>query len=481
MYGHVAQNRRKTTETRSEVKEMVRNLVAELETLQGNLNQVVGDIRMLVEQIDSVTTRIDEKYGVSWREENKVRKSKTSRKEKKDCINKNINGEITKPETVREEFSRDKLRVEDTRSYDASPDLDLSYLHITPGEQRSRWGRSLIFSDSTQAHVSNKADPSTKLTTSTVSSDKANSNETENSITSLQTCIPIARCYAQIRRDSFQEETLSPEANLRVISPEVVLPMESPNIDLVEAWATDTGNYVHEESPDVPSSSGLKHDSPGTSNSPQKRSPEVGINLHDIALNFVYGAQTMATSDAEYSDTISPNLEDLLRNVNENSGLSYDLINSRIVNVDSSSDHNTDSSDNDDDDYDGMYERLMERQLENLSASSECSGCSESSEYNMELGSLEKSDCTSFSDDIEVRYDRDINTWTSYTLAHMNSSARSSDSFLSETTSDILNDNTQATITYGNMIFSDKLVLLNAPKCSKKRHNNANPIPVHQE
>ncbi|XP_033750047.1 uncharacterized protein LOC117334501 [Pecten maximus] len=438
MFGHAQTQQNIHVQSRDkQVKDMVKKMVLNLEHLQGNLQQVVSDLRTLVEQIDSVTTKIDKTYGTKWRREEKPLSSKTARSPS------NI------PKRT-DDVKRDLLRVEETRACDASPDLDLSYLQITPGEHRSRWGRSLVFSDPLNISSNAERTPKRSLSLGTDMGDYAgaplldllqhesacivphpapkrsisvNTDMTDNSGVSVQTCIPVpvARCFAQIKHDVVEEE----------------MSKQRPEIDITPESKSSGENIVCK--------------------------PEITVDITPGEVTtelFGFGAEASGNSAS-------------------GGGIPYDLLNSKIVNVDSSSEHGSYSTE----DYDGMYERLMENELENMSASSDCTDLTESSEYNMDLGSLDKSDTTSFSDDIEVRYDRDINTWTSYTLAHMNSSARSSDSCLSETPSDILNDNTQATVMYGNMIFSDQLVVLNSRKHRRKRvqrdHivNNAVDIP----
>ncbi|XP_060062757.1 uncharacterized protein LOC132543290 [Ylistrum balloti] len=442
MFGHAQTQQNIHVQSRDkQVKDMVKKMVLNLENLQGNLQQVVSDLKTLVEQIDSVTAKIDKTYGTKWRREEKSLSTKTARSP---C---NI---PKKTSVIGDDVKRDLLRVEDTRACDASPDLDLSYLQISPGEHRSRWGRSLVFSDPLNISSNAERTPKRSFSLGTDMGDYAgaplqdllqhdpicsvphqapkrslsvNTDMTDNSGISVQTCIPVpvAKCFAQIKHDVVEEETTH----------------HKPEIDI------------------TPDSKSSGEDA--------LCKPEISVDStpdNGIATLLDFGAA------ASSSGAIG-------------GGIPYDLLNSKIVNVDSSSEHGSYSTE----DYDGMYERLMENELENMSASSDCTDLTESSEYNMDLGSLDKSDTTSFSDDIEVRYDRDINTWTSYTLAHMNSSARSSDSCLSETPSDILNDNTQATVMYGNMIFSDQLVVLNSRKHRRKRlqrdhiTNNAVDIP----
>lgn len=425
MFGH-AQTKQELNTPQSRdrhVKDMVRKMVLNLEGLQDNLQQVVGDLKTLVEQIDSVTAKIDKIYGTKWRRKERWSHSPHSPP--------NI-----PIKTVSEEVSRHLLRVEEVRACDASPDLDLSYLQITPGEHRSRWGRSLVFSDPLNIAGNAERTPKRSLSLGTDMADysgtslqdflqqestnvsrrapqrsiSVNTDMTDNSAVSVQTCVPVSvtKCFAQIKHDVVEEEVTQ----------------SKPEIDITPESKTST-----------------KSDVICAINTPPDHDAVDVTNTY-----YDFGEEAGASASA--------------------SGIPYDLLNSKFVNVDSSSEHGSYSSG----DYDGMYELLMETQLENLTASSDYTDQTESSaEYNMDLGSLDKSDTTSYSDDIEVRYDRDINTWTSYTLAHMNSSERSSDSCLSETPSDILNDNTQATITYGNMIFSDQLVVLNSRKHRRKR------------
>ncbi|KAL8585067.1 hypothetical protein ACOMHN_013083 [Nucella lapillus] len=82
--------------------------------------------------------------------------------------------------------------------------------------------------------------------------------------------------------------------------------------------------------------------------------------------------------------------------------------------------------------YAGPYENAMESRLEQLT-----NECSDFSDVDADAGSdvLEQS-LTSLEETSSAKYDRELNTWTSYTMTHIDS-----DDVVSECTSDVLNEN----------------------------------------
>lgn len=111
-----------------------------------------------------------------------------------------------------------------------------------------------------------------------------------------------------------------------------------------------------------------------------------------------------------------------------------------------------------------MYERKLEDELEHTLDSSDASITTEYSDDNMETGSNSRT--ASYSDNVEGRYD--VNLWTPLTLNYMSGSSRSSDSFVSDTPSDIINDNIWPPSNVGN-IFSNSML---ARKLSKHLDND---------
>lgn len=100
-----------------------------------------------------------------------------------------------------------------------------------------------------------------------------------------------------------------------------------------------------------------------------------------------------------------------------------------------------------------LYERKLDNELENMFETSDDSLMIESSDDSMETGSNAHTE--TFSDNIEGRYD--INTWTLFTLNHMTDSTKSSESFVSDTPSDIMNDNIWPPSNVGD-IFSNSML-----------------------
>ncbi|XP_067665696.1 uncharacterized protein [Haliotis asinina] len=111
--------------------------------------------------------------------------------------------------------------------------------------------------------------------------------------------------------------------------------------------------------------------------------------------------------------------------------------------------------------YCGMYESLMESKLETLS------NCDANSEFSEEL----EDDLPPVVDDVpsvksldfEAEYNRHVNPWTSFGLVHIDST-QESDEVLSESASDILNDNYIET-SYINPGFDDVQPLVQQTIC----------------
>lgn len=82
-----------------------------------------------------------------------------------------------------------------------------------------------------------------------------------------------------------------------------------------------------------------------------------------------------------------------------------------------------------------LYERRLDDELENILEASDDSLMIESSDVSMETSSNSHTDTYSDNGMYEM------NTWTSFTLSHLTESTRSSESFVSDTPSDIINDN----------------------------------------
>lgn len=103
--------------------------------------------------------------------------------------------------------------------------------------------------------------------------------------------------------------------------------------------------------------------------------------------------------------------------------------------------------------YCGVYEILMESSLENTKNLNDSFESSDDEDEDEELATRGVDDDEDYDDDnaeeVEVtsvgdykaNYDRDLNTWTTFTLLHTDS-IQDTDDYFSETKSDILNDNT---------------------------------------
>lgn len=472
-------------------------MVTNLETLQDDISSVLFDLKQLLEQIDHVTGKLDYEFGTGWREEchqccddiispprsHSHTGSPTSLclcsspcdKDSKRVIMSKLNLKCSpeqhsvslrdsfKPSKLQTSQSYDqdnRLRVDHIRLHDISPDLDLSYLHISPGGQRSnrsRWGRSLVLPDSIHSRFLE-----TRSISSPVPIESYQYKSSDSETSSPVTAIPMSRCFTQ--------EHIS-VADLAQYS---LCENDSCTEEIVHS--TGSTHIQGNEAAHATRTSSIK-----TSSSSQGAGNTLSPDLSESAvLNFldnIIGTDKLDSSGSDIGyiagDSVSPEVDDFCDIASNN--IPIDMFNSKYVNIDSSSEHDED----DGVDYDNVYEDLMEDQLENLSASGTCSSeytdTTSTSERNMELGSQDPSD-GEFSDDIEARYDRGINTWTSYTVSHMNSSMRSSDSYLSDTPSDIMNENTsQATRMYGNMIFADQLVVYNS-KRNRSKNNNTNQI-----
>lgn len=110
--------------------------------------------------------------------------------------------------------------------------------------------------------------------------------------------------------------------------------------------------------------------------------------------------------------------------------------------------------------YTGSYEREMELELENLIESYRQTR--DPDDWLMETGSSTRIG----SSDEEAELAQELNTWMSFTLPNTAPPSESSESSFSASESDIVNHNTHATTVYGNLIFSDNLVIM--PSRSRK-------------
>lgn len=110
--------------------------------------------------------------------------------------------------------------------------------------------------------------------------------------------------------------------------------------------------------------------------------------------------------------------------------------------------------------YAGSYEREMELELENLIESYRQTR--DPDDWFMETGSSTRIG----SSDEEAELVQELNTWASFTQPITAPPSESSESSFSASESDIVNHNTHATTVYGNLIFSDNLVIM--PSRSRK-------------
>lgn len=366
----MVQTRRKRRN--EDIFKVIKGLVGTIENLQEDLHGVLDDIKILLRQIDSVTEKIEEDY--------------TSKEDKKSDL------------TDKERVLKPKYKLDDVRLDDVSPDLDLSYLTITPGNHMTKWGNSLLESPKFCAR--------------------------ENRSTSIS---PLALT----RNEHCAEFKVVRNDRVKVKVNPVKNQTDNVNPDGHRMFRrlSDAITEIEEKSP-----------------------------KHSVQNN------TKTTCYAQFKTAKTTNIEPLLPQLPEPVERS-----NHVTDVASSSDGSVFRDDTENTQSDpslsetlnikdeDVYEKLMESQLEKMSANSDLSGCSEWSDNYMDFGTFSTSDI-SFTDETSVHYDKEVNPWTSYTLNHTTGSTRSSESFVSDTPSDILNDNTKSTSTLANMIFSDQLV-----------------------
>lgn len=368
----VVQTRRKRRN--EDIFKVIKGLVGTIENLQEDLHGVLDDIKILLRQIDSVTEKIEEDF--------------TGKEYKKSDL------------TDKERVLKPKYRLDDVRLEDVSPDLDLSYLSITPGSHMTKWGHSLLESPK----FCSRENRSTSISPLALN---RNENCTEFKV------VRSDRVKVKVNSINNQTDNVNPEGHrmFRRLSDAITeIEEKSPKHSVQNSTKTTcyaqfkTAILSTKKEPSLPQTPKcLEHFNNVTDGA---QSPDSSV-FHDDNEN--------GQSDQSLSETLNNNDED-------------------------------------------VYEKLMESQLEKMSANSDLSGCSEWSDNYMDFGTFSASDI-SYSDGTSVHYDKEVNPWTSYTLNHTTGSTRSSESFVSDTPSDILNDNTKSTTsTLADMIFSDQLV-----------------------
>ncbi|XP_061191885.1 uncharacterized protein LOC133200144 [Saccostrea echinata] len=345
------------------VREMVRHVIQNMEDFQHSLDSMVKDLQCLIHDIDTVTTEIQARID---------RKSATRCNHPSDA------------ECPRREDALQKL-LDNVRTVDESPDLDLSYLQITSSYQRPKWGRSLSF-------------PVSSFTLSSIVNPKEEFWDDRNA-TSFVCDIPNfdARQVSKVRTTSCTAQ-LKDSAKIKTI-PE--FKSSYSTIDRQSSASSSSGTYKEITS--------------------IKRS----ISVFENAQNEMVEATTQTSFSLDTFDTST---------VDFNSEVFYN-------------DAPEPPS------YTGSYEREMETELENLFESLHQSCDPDVNDWVMETGN------STLSSDGDTELDQDLNTWVSFTLSNAAQSSESSESSFSASESDIINHNTKATNVYGNLIFSDNLVI----------------------
>ena len=379
--------------SKDQVKTMVKGVVQHLENLHDDLDEVIGDIKDLVADIENVTDKVERHFAGKSIDDNEL-----NTRTPLPSIS-----EIDEKENVFTDF----------KVVDESPDLDLSYLQINPGLQRPKWGRSLSQPVSRTPAVTPQPEVRCSWNATSIIKD-IDSIDGENLDQR-----PVARCFAQYKRKS--DSDFNYRIRERIYSLPSTISVASDDSEATYKEIVPRTNADVTEKQDVIYKS-ICQPSTSTLNRFSKE--------NDLSSTLV--------SDVFQSDTQTVETLCTCRNIKE-----------IIPSVSSSPSVENAGSD-------VSYERDMEHLLENLVEVSSQSGLSDCDMENESFGKTH----SLLSDAIEVPFDDDVNTWKSYALTHVSTSTKSSDSFLSDTPSDILNDNTRATSVYGNMIFSDNLVVL---------------------
>lgn len=375
------------------VREMVRHVIQNMEDFQQSLDSMVKDLQCLIQDIDTVTTDIQERV---------------DRKSIKRCNHPSDLGCPRRENAVR------KL-LDSVRIVDESPDLDLSYLQITSSYQRPKWGRSLSFPVSSfklSTLVNPKEEFREEYNATSYVCDIYNVEEHSRHVPNLRT----TRCTAQLKAS----------AKIKII-PEFKSSLST--IDKHSSASSSSGTYK------------------------EIRSIKRSMSLFETSShNMVLGPRMMENSGRNHpmiTDSVVENIPQNMVEATTQTSFGMDRFDSSTADVNCDVFCNVPEPP-----YMGSYEREMETELENLFEFHQQFRDPDIDDWVMDTGNS-----TTLSDD-DIEFDKEVNSLVSFTLSNTVKSSQSSESSFSASESDIINHNTQATTMYGNLIFSDNLVIL---------------------
>jgi hypothetical protein len=376
-----------------------------MEDFQQSLEFMLKDLQCLIQDIDTVTNDIQEKV---------------DRKSTKRC---NHPSDLGCP---RRENAVQKL-LDNVRVVDESPDLDLSYLHITSSYQRPKWGTSLSF-------------PVSSFKLSTLVNPKEEFREEYNATSSV---CDISNGEEHAKRVSNQRTTRC-TAQLKASAKVKIIPEFKSSLSTID-----------------------KHSSASSSSGTYKEVSSLKRSMSLFATsshNRILSPRMVEKSGRNRIRTTDSVFENIPQNTVEattQTSFTMDIFDSSTADVGSDVFCNVPEPP-----YMGSYEREMETELENLI---ECHPQSRDPDINDWV--METGNSTTLSDD-DIEFDKEMNSWVSFTLSNTAKSSQSSESSFSASESDIINHNTQATTVYGNLIFSNNLVIL--PNESREKANRCN-------
>lgn len=402
----VPPRRKSPNNDKYQLRKMVKSLVTNLETFQDELLVVLDDMKDLVGQIDDVSNKLDKKFGKKWRSEDILRSN-----------------------------SLTKVDIFPTEHHYVNVDL-----------------RPTI------QNIENKIN--LKLCSKERNSEDKPFQKCDNN-----ECLRMQEIkYKAIRPNSFDKDLDEPKQEAKINTmdnyhkPDQLLDsLESPMLDLSYLGINQTDNRPPKWGRSISLPIGVKSQVISQENSPisgnkvimknntsqevlEKVRTPTAICFAELKRHYVPN-RSMCSS---ISDEVFNETEIKTSTPTTGTTVKSLTFSSMISNV---------SVDGD------LYERKLDNELENMFETSDDSLMIESSDDSMETGSNAHTE--TYSDNAEGRYD--INTWTLFTLNHMTESTKSSESFVSDTPSDIMNDNIWPPSNVGD-IFSNSMLARNLDK-----------------
>lgn len=359
------------------LRKMVRSLVTNLESFQEEVLVVLNDMKDLVGQIDNVSTKLDKTFG--------------------ERLWKDQNA-------IQKSRSLTKINHDETHHY-VNVDLIPKIKHIEEKINSKMCSKQMSC-----------ADQCIKLNGITISAEKE-TNMKPNRPKSFIKDLP-----------AMNQVKLEDNALHGMKQDQVLDSLESPMLDLSNLDMNQTDNR-----PKWGRSISLPINVKSRSVSPL-RFPDISVN--DSYIKDRIHSDILTPTAVCYAELKKPNVTTRSISSSISEDVFHDLNTSTLNTGTTVKSNNSSSIISSNISIDGdLYERRLDDELENILEASDDSLMIESSDVSMETTSNSHTD--TYSDNGLY----DMNTWTSFTLSHLTESTRSSESFVSDTPSDIMNDN----------------------------------------